>query len=281
MSPRLLEVHSLKLSLNPAFLTDRPKEILRSVSFTLERGQSLAILGQTAGGKSLLLRCLSRFLHGLPVREVAGEVLFEGKNLLRTSQSRLLSLRGSRIAHVLQDAHTLFNPRLTIQQHFATILRIKQRKLPNPLEHTMRHLYRVGILEPESLLLRRVYPEELDIATRQKIMIASALVCGPRLLVADEPTAEFDTGSTACFAALLEQLKKEEGLAVVVATGRLQRAEQFGDRIAILDQGNLVTCATPRDLFGPEGPEAARAFVQGSLRAGSKREWLLAGDDKS
>ncbi|MEQ1842692.1 MAG: ATP-binding cassette domain-containing protein, partial [Verrucomicrobiales bacterium] len=229
MHDTILEVDSLKLSLNPNFLSDRPKEVLRSVSFKLERSRSLAILGQTASGKSLLLRSLSRYFHELPVREVDGAVLFEGKNLLRTSQSRLLSLRGSRIAHVLQDAHSLFNPRLTIRQHFSMILRIKQRKLPNPIEHTIRYLYRVGIVEPETILLGRVYPEELDTATRQKIMIASALVCEPHLLIADEPTAEFDSGTVARIVDLFEQLKKESGLAVIVATGRVRRAEQFGD----------------------------------------------------
>jgi len=197
MTGPILEVKGLKLSLNPSFLADRPKEVLRSVSFQLERGRSLAILGQTASGKSLLLRSLSRFFHELPIREVDGEVLFEGKNLLRTSQSRLLSLRGSRIAHVLQDAHALFNPRLTIRQHFSLILQMKQRKLKNPIEHAVRHLYRVGIVEPEALLLGRVYPEELDTSTRQKLMFASALVCEPHLLIADEPTAEFDSGTVA------------------------------------------------------------------------------------
>ena len=215
MPTTILEVNSLKLSLNPSFLADRPKEVLRSVSFKLERGKSLAILGQTASGKSLLLRSLSRFFHELPIREVDGAVLFEGKNLLRTSQSRLLSLRGSRIAHILQDAHALFNPRLTIRQHFDMILRVKQRKLDDPVEHTIRHLYRVGIVEPESLLLGRVYPEELDTSTRQKLMIASALVCEPHLLIADEPTAEFDSGAVARFVELLEQLKKESGLGTV------------------------------------------------------------------
>jgi ABC-type glutathione transport system ATPase component len=276
MPTPILEVNALKLTLNPSFLADRPKEVVRSVSFRLERGQSLAILGQTASGKSLLLRSLSRFFHELPIREVDGAVLFEGKNLLRTSQSRLLSLRGSRIAHILQDAHALFNPRITIRQHFDLILRIKQRKRTDPVEHTIRHLYRVGIVEPEALLQRRIYPEELDTATRQKLMIASALVCEPHLLIADEPTAEFDSGTVASFVELLEQLKKDNGLAVVVATGRVRRAEQFGDRIAVLDQGELVECSTPRELFNEGQHLATRSFAEGTLLAGSGRERLLA-----
>ncbi len=281
MSGPILQVKSLKLTLNPSFLADRPKEVLRSVSFELERGRSLAILGQTASGKSLLLRALSRFFHGLPIREVEGQVIFEGKNLLRTNQSKLLALRGPRIAHVLQDAHALFNPRLSIQQHFSMILRIKQRKLKNPLEHTIQHLYNVGIVEPEALLLNHIYPEELDTATRQKLMIASALVCEPDLLIADEPTAEFDSGAVARLVELLEQLKKESGLAVVVATGRVRRAEQFGDRIAILDQGELVECSTPRELFDQAKHESTQAFVEGTLLAGSGRERLLAHRYKS
>lgn len=276
MNAPILDVKSLKLTLHPSFLADRPKEILRSVSFRLERGRSLSILGQTASGKSLLLRCLSRFFYELPIREVDGEVLFEGKNLLRTSQSRLLSLRATRIAHVLQDAHSLFNPRLTIQQHFAMVLQLKRRKLKDPVEHTIQHLYRVGIVEPEALILGRIYPDELDTATRQKLMIASALVREPHLLIADEPTAEFDRGTVAHIVELFEQLKKESGLTLVVATGRVRRAEQFGDQIAVLDQGELVECSTPRELFAQAQHDATRSFVEGTLQAGSGRERLLA-----
>jgi len=275
-SDAILQVESLRLTLNPVFLADRPKEVLRSVSFRLERGQSLAILGQTASGKSLLLRCLSRFLYGLPVREIDGNVLFEGKNLLRTGQARLLTLRGSRIAHVLQDAHAMFHPRLTIRQHFHLLLRMKRRRLQDPWEHAARHLYRVGIVEPEALLRPRVYPADLDVATRQKIMIASALACEPHVLVADEPTADFDGATVARLVELFEQLKKETGLAIVVATGRVRRAEQFGDRIAVLHGGELVECSTPRDLFDRGEHPVTRAFVEGTLLAGSGRERLLA-----
>lgn len=271
----LLEVNNLKLSLNPSFLADRPKEILHDVTFNLDRGECLAILGETASGKSLLLRALTRFFHDLPIREVDGKVIFEGRNLLRTGQSRLLSLRGAHIAYVLQGAHQLFNPRLSVRQHFDMILRMKKRRLDKPLDHVIDYLYKVGIVEPESVLFDQLYPTELDTATRQKLALASALVCEPDILIADELTAEFDSGTVAQMIDLFEQLKKELGTAFIVGTGRIRRAEQFGDRIAILSDGKFVESSTPRELFQEGVHQTTRAFVDGTLRAGSDRERLV------
>ncbi len=271
-----LTVNDLKMSVLGSAHGEKVHPVLNGISFLVPRGQSLAILGRTASGKSLLLRAITRFFHELPVRDVDGQILFEGKNLLQTPQSKLLRIRGSRIAYVLQNAHHHFNPRLSIRQHFEILLKFNRPKIKDRNAHAISYLYKVGIVAPESLIEQRCFPVELDAATRQQVMIASALACEPKLLILDEPTAEFDSGTVTHMMEMIDELKLERGLSVLFATGRVRRAEQFGDRITILEDGELVESATPRQLFEAGQKNATRAFIDGTLLAGHDRERLVA-----
>ena len=271
----LLEINDLRLTLYPISFIEKPRLVLDGVSFSIPKGHSLAILGRTSAGKSMLLRAITRFFHDLPVRDFDGEVLFEGKNLLKITRNKLLHIRGSRIAHVLQNAHQDFNPQLTVKQHFESLLKFNRPRIKKRIDHAIKYLYMVGLVDPEAVLLQRTYPEELDIAERQKIMIASALACEPKVLVADEPTAEFDSGSVARIVQVFEELKRERGMSVIIATGRVRRAEQFGDKISVLEYGELVESAGPKELFERAQHDATRAFVDGTLLAGHDRERLV------
>lgn len=272
----ILEINDLRLALNATSFTGKPRQVLDGVSLQLAEGESVSLLGRTSSGKSVLLRAITRFFSGIPVREVAGEVLFGGENLLKVSESRLLAVRGTKIAYILQNAHQKLNPQLTITQHFDLLLKHNRSDVKDRRQHAIDYLYRAGVVDPEAIIGRPVHPEELETASKQKIMIASALCCEPKVLIADEPTAEFDSGSVAHIVRLFEQLKRERGLAVIVATGRVRRAEQFGDRIGVLEQGRLVESAAPRKLFDAGEHPATRAFVDGTLLAGATRERLVA-----
>jgi ABC-type dipeptide/oligopeptide/nickel transport system ATPase component len=271
----LLRIEDLRLTLAPNRFPGRPIEVFRGLSMEIPRGVSVAVLGMTGSGKSLLCNSVTRLFHHLPVREVKGAIWFENRNLLETSQSKLIQIRGSRIGNIIQNAHEHFHPRLTIAQHFHLLLRHKHQKLTGWTDHAMHYLYRVGIVDPDELLLERVFPGELEVMMRQRIMIAMALACEPDLLVADEPTAEFDSHSVARVADALESLKRERGLSILFATGRVRRAEQFGDRVAILDQGIISECAAPRDLFREGKNEITGAFLDGTVVAGKPKERLL------
>lgn len=271
-----LRMEDLWLSLAPGPFSDAPREVLRGLTLAIPRGVSVAVLGSTGSGKSLLCRAATAFLHGVPVKELKGAVWFEGRNLLEAGQARLMKIRGAQIGHLLQNAHEHFHPRLTIAQHFDLLLRQKRPRLGGRTEHAMSYLYRAGIVDPDELLLGRVFPGELEVMTRQKIMIAMVLACEPDLLVADEPTAEFDSQSVARLAHGLERLKRERGLAILFATGWLRRAEQFGDKVAVLDQGVIAEIASPGNLsLSSENPQV-QAFVAGDPVAGRPRERLLA-----
>lgn len=272
----ILEISDLRLTLSSGGFGQKATPVLDGVSLQLAEGESVSLLGRTSSGKSVLLRAVTRYLRDLPLRDIEGEILFEGENLLSCNESKLLGIRGTKIAYILQNAHQHFNPQLTIAQHFDLLLRHNRPDIKKRRDHVMEYLYLAGVVDPESVATGVVFPDELSTAVRQKIMIASALACEPRVLIADEPTAEFDSGTVKHLVRLFETLKHERGLAVLVATGRVRRAEQFGDRIGILEQGRLVESAAPRELFDSGEHPATRAFVDGTLLAGADRERLVA-----
>ena len=272
----ILEISDLRLTLSGGGFAQKPRPVLDGVSLQLAEGESVSLLGRTSSGKSVLLRAVTRFFHDLPLRDVEGEILFEGENLLKAGENKLLGIRGTKIAYILQNAHQHFNPQLTIAQHFNLLLKHNRPDIEDRREHAVEYLYLAGVVDPEAVVAESVFPDELGTSARQKIMIASALACEPRILIADEPTAEFESGTVKHIVKLFETLKRERGLAILVATGRVRRAEQFGDRIGILEQGRLVESAAPRELFDSGEHPATRAFVDGTLLAGAERERLVA-----
>lgn len=274
--PSLLRIENVRLTLPAGRVGSPPREVLRGVSLAIPRGVSVALLGTSGSGKTLLCRAVTRFFDRVPVREVTGSIWFDGRNLLAAGQAELFQIRGARIGHLLQNAHEHFHPWLTIAQHFELFLGQKPGTIPDRVAHAASYLYRVGVVDPDELLQERVFPEELDVASRQRIMIALVLSGEPDLLVADEPTAEFDRSSVARIAGAVESLKRQRGLSVLFATGQVRRAEQFGDLVAILDEGQIVDCAPPAKLFGEAKEEITGAFVDGTLIAGRPKERLLA-----
>lgn len=270
MSFHVLRVSNLGLSLE-----GKDSPVLDRISFDLLAGEALVFLGRTGSGKSVLLRALTAFFYDLPVRDTKGKVQFEGQNLLTCSNSHLTSIRATKIAYVLQNAHQLFNPHLHIQNHFDLILRQNRPDITDRAQHAVDYLYHVGIVDPEEIIFGRYFPNELDVRTRQKIMIASALCCEPKILLVDEPTAEFDSVAVSILTKLLEKLKKERDLAIIWTTSRLRRAEQFGDFIHVLDEGRLVESQEPRRLLQSRDHVATREFVDGTLITGQERSRLV------
>jgi len=271
----ILRAEDLGVVLAPTRFTERPREILRSISLQVAPGESLAILGGTGSGKSILCRALTRLVQDLPIRELRGAVWFENRNLLETGPSQLAQLRGNRIAHLLQNAGDQFHPHLTIAQHFKLLFQEKFGGRTDQADHAMDSLYQIGIVDPDELLRERVFPRELDAATRQRIMIALTLSCEPDVLIADEPVAELEGRSLARIGEVFERRKRERGLAVLVTTGRMPWAERLGDTIGVLDQGTIVESGSYQQLVYEAKHPSTRAFLEGTLHPGRSRERLV------
>src|ERR1700722_2928402 len=199
----LLEVNDLTIH----FEAERGLvEAVKNVSFQVRKGETLAIVGESGSGKSGTSLALTRLLPEPPARYVSGEILLEGRNVLKMKPRELREIRGGRIAYIFQEPSTSLNPVFTIRNQIAEAIRLHRPEVKNVDVEIIRWLNLVGIVDPEKRL--RDYPHQLSGGMQQRVMIAMALSCHPDLLVADEPTTALDVTIQA---QIMDQLRELKG----------------------------------------------------------------------
>ncbi len=218
------------------------------VSFDVMPGETLAIVGESGCGKSVTAMSILRLLPMPPARFAAGRIEFEGRNLLELSEPEMRAVRGDRISMIFQEPMTSLNPVLTIGQQVAEVL-VLHRGLSQreALAQAVEGLRKVQIGEPERRL--RQYPHELSGGMRQRVMIAMALACGPRLLIADEPTTALDVTIQAQILQLMRQLGAETGASIILITHDLGVVAEMAQRVIVMYAGRKVEEASVEDLF--------------------------------
>ena len=231
------------------------------VSFRLGRGELLGLVGESGCGKSVTALSVMR-LVAPPGKIVGGEVLFDGEDLLKASESRLREIRGDDIAMIFQDPLTSLNPVYTVGEQIAEALRL-HRKMNHrqAREAAVEAMREVSIPDPA----RRadVYPHQLSGGMRQRVMIAMALACGPKLLIADEPTTALDVTIQAQILELLDELRRTRELAVLLITHDLGVVAEVADRVAVMYTGRIVEESPVTELFArPKHP-----YTEGLLRS--------------
>lgn len=242
----LLEVRDLKVSYH-SYAGE--VQSVRGVNFYVDAGESVAIVGESGCGKSVTARSIMGLIQTPPGEIKAGsEILFEGRNLLEMSKKEWESYRGSGCSIVFQDALAALNPTLTIGRQIAEKIMIhggggKQAAY----EEAGRLLGLVGIPNPERRL--RQYPHEFSGGMRQRAMIAIALACSPKLLIADEPTTALDVTIQADILDLLKKLQKETGMALILITHDLGIVASVSKRIVVMYAGTIVETGSSRDIF--------------------------------
>ena len=242
----LLEVRDLKVSYH-SYAGE--VQSVRGVNFYVDAGESVAIVGESGCGKSVTARSIMGLIQTPPGKIKAGsEILFEGRNLLEMSKKEWESYRGSGCSIVFQDALAALNPTLTIGRQIAEKIMIhggggKQAAY----EEAGRLLGLVGIPNPERRL--RQYPHEFSGGMRQRAMIAIALACSPKLLIADEPTTALDVTIQADILDLLKKLQKETGMALILITHDLGIVASVSKRIVVMYAGTIVETGSSRDIF--------------------------------
>ncbi len=231
------------------------------VSFSIEQGETLSLVGESGCGKSVTALSIMR-LVAPPGRVTGGEILFEGRNLLALSESDMRAIRGNDIAMIFQDPMTSLNPVYTVGEQIAEAIRlhrkVSKREAWNQAIEGMRD---VAIPAPE--IRAKTYPHEMSGGMRQRVMIAMALACDPKLLIADEPTTALDVTIQAQILDLLTELREKRNLALLLITHDLGVVAETSDRVAVMYAGKIVEEASAKELFArPRHP-----YTEGLLRA--------------
>ena len=243
--PPLLHVRALRVGFGDASQAVFPVD---GVSFDLAAGRILCLVGESGSGKSLTALALMRLLAVPPARIEAEALRFDGSNLLALDAQAMTALRGDRLAMIFQEPMTSLNPVFTIGRQIAEVL-IEHRGLAqaDAMRQAGELLRRVKIPAPEARLAS--YPHQLSGGMRQRVMIAMALACRPQLLIADEPTTALDVTIQAQILALIDELRRELGMAVLLITHNLGVVADIADDVAVMYAGKLVERATTAQLF--------------------------------
>ena len=243
-TPELL-VKNLKVS----FSTSKKELIaVRGISYQLNQGEILALVGESGCGKTVSALSILRLIQEPPGKIMSGEILFAGKYLLKLKKKELQDRRGKDIAMIFQDPMTSLNPVLTIgEQIIETLLRHTSLSRKKAREKSFRLLEQVEIPSPKQKLDQ--YPHQLSGGMRQRVMIAMALSCSPRILIADEPTTALDVLIQAQILSLLKKIKNDTQMSILLITHDLGVVAEVAERVMVMYAGEIVESGSVNDLF--------------------------------
>ncbi|QIB27029.1 ABC transporter ATP-binding protein [Caloranaerobacter azorensis] len=249
---KILEVKNLRVSFHTY---SGEVQAVRGVSFYLNRGETLAIVGESGCGKTVTSKSIMKLLP-FPIAEIkeGSEIIFEGKNILEMTKKQIKSLRGSEISMIFQDSMTSLNPTMKVGKQIAESLIIhKKMSRKEAFEEAVKMLDLVGIPNPEKRA--RQYPHEYSGGMRQRAMIAMALACGPKILIADEPTTALDVTLQAQIMELIGELQKKLDTAVILVTHDLGVVAEVADRVQVMYAGKIIERGTTEEIFyNPQHP---------------------------
>ena len=257
MDDTLIQVKNLQISFKyDGVMTP----VIRGVSFDIKRGETLGMVGESGSGKSVTSREIMRLIATPPARIDSGEILFEGRDILKMSDDELRSIRGNRISMIFQEPMTSLNPVYTCGDQIMEVIRLhKGVSKKEARQMAIEMLREVGVQSPETRV--DCYPHELSGGMRQRVMIAMALSCSPTLLISDEPTTALDPTIQAQILQLIKDMKKKLNMSVLFITHDLGVVAQNCDRVVVMYAGKIVEVAEVCELFD----HPAHPYTQGLI----------------
>jgi oligopeptide/dipeptide ABC transporter ATP-binding protein len=255
----LLSVKGLSVSFPAARGVAR---VLQDVSFSIRRGRTFALVGESGCGKTVTALSIMRLLPANQGRIVRGEILFEGQDLLAMSEKQMRQIRGNRIAMIFQEPMTSLNPVYTVGQQIAEAIKLHQKKKRSEAwADAVEMLQRVGIADSTQRACE--YPHQMSGGMLQRVMIAMAVSCEPALLIADEPTSALDVTTQTQILALLDELQKQSEMSILLITHDLAVVADRADELAIMYASRIVEMGHSQQLLAtPLHP-----YTQGLLRS--------------
>ena len=243
----LLEIKNLRIH----YLTDDGRvEAVNGIDFSVEKGDSVGLVGETGAGKTTTALGIMRLVPDPPGKILEGEIYFEGENLLEKSEEEMQKIRGERISMIFQDPMTALNPVIRVDEQIAEVIQLhtgcgKREALRRALDM----LLMVGI-PPER---GNNYPHQFSGGMKQRVVIAIALACTPQLLIADEPTTALDVTIQAQVLEMISELKEQSGTSMLLITHDLAIVAETCDKVAIMYAGEIVEHGTVRHVFKETG----------------------------
>ena len=255
----LLEIENLEVAFNTeAGLL----HAVDGVSFTVDQGRTLGLVGESGCGKSVTATSILRLVPSPPGRILGGSIRFKGVDLLKLPREKLPEYRGKHIAMIFQDPMTSLNPVFTVEKQMAEVLKLRfglDRHAAR--EQSAEMLSTVGIADPHARLAS--YPHELSGGMKQRVMIAMALLCEPQLLIADEPTTALDVTIQAQILHLIRELQKRTGAAVLFITHDMGVVAEMCDEVAVMYAGRVVEQGSIGEIF----KRSRHPYTRGLLRS--------------
>lgn len=232
----LLKVSDLRISFNSG---KERNEVVKGISFSVDAGgKTVAILGESGSGKSVTCMSLTRLLPEAPSCTVSGEILFEGQNVLEMDRKAIRKVRGAGIAYIFQEPSSSLNPVFTVGYQIAEAVKLHRPDLSDVKARVVELLELVGIRDAAKRY--KAYPHEMSGGMQQRVMIAMALACEPKLLVADEPTTALDVTIQAQIMDLLRDLRQKLGMSIVLITHNFGIVKGFADEVIVMYRGEIV-----------------------------------------
>ena len=245
---------------------------LKGVSLELGKGETLAIVGESGSGKSVTALAITRLLPTPPAVYEGGQILFDGKDLLKASDAELRRVRGGRIAYIFQEPSTSLNPVYTIRSQIAEMIRLHRPEATDIDAEIIHWLDAVGIVDPATRI--NDYPHQLSGGMQQRVMIAMALSARPELLIADEPTTALDVTIQKQILDKLRDLQKDLGMAVLLITHNFAIIGGLARHVAVMYRGEVVEFGeTDQVLRNPKHPYT-QALIACIPRLGDRRRRL-------
>jgi len=244
MADALLTVRNLSVDFHTA---RGVVHAVKNVSWSVDRGETLAVLGESGSGKSVSANAVMNLLDIPPARIVSGEIIYDGKDLLKVSYEEHRALNGKKIAMIFQDPLGHLNPVYTVGWQIIEMMTAHGRPADMARARALELINRVGIPNPEAAM--RKYPHQFSGGQRQRLMIAMALMLKPDILIADEPTTALDVTIQAEVLALLKELQAETGMGLVLITHDLGVVAEIADRVVVMNQGEIVEQGSVREVY--------------------------------
>ena len=254
----LLEVRDLSVSFH---LLEGVIPAVAKVDLVLNRGEILGVVGESACGKSVTARSILRIIPTPPGRINSGRIIFEGQDLMELPEEDMQKIRGEKISMIFQEPMTSLNPAFTVGDQISEVFRFhRQMAKSEAWEKAVEELRRVEIPDPGKRASS--YPHELSGGMRQRAMIAIALACRPRILIADEPTTALDVTIQAQILKLIAQLQNEIGMSVMLITHNLGIVASLAQRVAVMYAGRIVEEGPVETIFNGHHHPYTRGLLQ-------------------